>query len=198
MCLALHSDSDKNINKILEQPELIWRLIASDDPDIYEETIKENTKSGFLSKLFGKKAPNEIEIPNLDFVDGENVDDDLDKSWQGIHYCLNKTAYDAKPPMDFITLGGVVAGDIEVGYGPARLFDSKMVKEIHHCLLKISETEISANYNPEEMDKLDIYPNIWERDGDEGLEYISEYYVNLKKFISNCNNHNLGMAIYIS
>jgi hypothetical protein len=197
MCLALHSVSDANIKKILGRPELIWRLIASDDPEIYEETIKEKNRVGFFSKLFGKKATTETEIPNLSFVEGENVDDDLDKSWQGIHYCMNKTAYEAEPPMDFITVGGDVAGDIDVGYGPARLFNSETVKEIHSRLSSITEADVSANYDPEDMDKLDIYPNIWRRDGNEGLEYITEYFVNLKSFVANCASNNLGMAVYI-
>ncbi|MFC6980387.1 YfbM family protein [Microbulbifer taiwanensis] len=121
----------------------------------------------------------------------------MDKSWQGIHFCLNGTAYDAESPMDFITVGGVVAGDIEVGYGPARLFKSEIVNAIHAHLSEISEAGISANYNPQKMDKLDIYPNIWERDGDEGLEYITAYFSNLKNFVANCAKNNLGMAIYL-
>jgi hypothetical protein len=32
--------------------------------------------------------------------------------------------------MDFITAGGNPAGDVDVGYGPARLIDSKTVKKI--------------------------------------------------------------------
>ncbi len=197
MCLAINSVSDDNIKRILERPELIWRLIAPDDPEAYKETVKEKNRVGFLSKLLGKKETKEIDIPNLDFVEGENVDDDLDKSWQGIQYCMNKTAYEAESPMDFITVGGEVAGDIEVGYGPARLFSSETVKDIHLRLSNITETEVSANYDPEDMERLDIYPNIWSRDGDEGLEYITEYFINLKSFVANCANNNLGMAVYI-
>ncbi|PIE54228.1 MAG: hypothetical protein CSA35_06695 [Dethiosulfovibrio peptidovorans] len=197
MCLALHSVSDENIKKILNRPELIWRLIASDVPGIYEEAVKKINQVGFLSKLFGKKTSTDIEIPNLSFIEGENIDDDLDKSWQGIHYCLNKTAYEADAPMDFITLGGETAGNINVGYGPARLFNSETVKEIHSHLSNISEAEVAANYDPKEMDKLNIYPNIWSRDGDEGLEYIIEYYSILKNFIANCVKSNLGMVVYI-
>ncbi|MEN8170634.1 MAG: YfbM family protein [Pseudomonadota bacterium] len=198
MCIALHSVSDININKILESPPLIWRLIAADDPDIYLEAVRENTKKGFLSKWFAKSKINDaIDAPVLEFTEGENIDDDLDKSWQGIHYCLNKTEYDAEPPMDFITLGGETAGDIEVGYGPARLIDSSTVKEIEKIISNITTEQLYQNYNPSEMDKLDIYPNIWVRDGAEGFEYISEYFENLKTFIANCSKHNLGMAVYL-
>ena len=55
---------------------------------------------------------------------------DLDKAWQGIHYCLNQTEYEAEPPLNFITTGGVEAGKIDIGYGPARLFKSEEVHNI--------------------------------------------------------------------
>ena len=68
---------------------------------------------------------------------------------------------------------------------------------LYHIYIQISEAEISANYDPEKMDKLDIYPNIWSRDGEEGLEYITEYFASLKNFVANCANNSLGMAVYI-
>lgn len=164
----------------------------------YIETVKENS-GGLLAKLFGKKNPGgEIPVPDLDFVEGENIDDDLDKSWHGIHYCLNKTEYEAEPPMDFIIDGGELAGNIEVGYGPARFIDSKTIKDIHERISKISVEQLRENYNPEEMEKLDIYPNIWVRENEEGFEYIADYFETLKSFIIHCSKHNLGMAVYLS
>ena len=199
MCLALHSVSDENINRILEQPALIWRLLDPDSPEAYTDAVAVKPQNGLIAKIFGKKEATPVadDIPNLNFVEGENAEDDLDKSWQGIHYCLNKTAWEAEPPMDFIVVGGTPAGDIDVGYGPARLFKSDVVQEIDSKLAKISVEDISANYNPEEMERLDIYPSIWSEEGDEALEYITSYFVNLKSFISNCVKNNLGMTIYI-
>ena len=197
MCLVLHSVSDDNIIKILDRPELIWRLIAPDDHEVYKEAVKGMNKVGFLSKLIGKKKPAKIIVPNLHFIEGENANSDLDKSWQGIHYCLNKTACEADEPMDFITLGGAVVGNIDLGYGPARLFNSEIVKELHARLSNVSVADVAANYNPAEMDKLDIYPNIWTREGDEGQDYIAEYYEILKGFIAACSKNNLGMAVYL-
>ena len=90
MCLALRSVSNENISKILESPALIWRLIAPDDPEMYLASVSANRK-GVFSRLFGKKSSEtDQEIPELEFVEGENIEDDLDKSWQGIHNCLNK------------------------------------------------------------------------------------------------------------
>ena len=132
------------------------------------------------------------------FAEGENIEDDLDKSWQGIHFCLNETAYEAVPPMDFIIEGGENAGNIDVGIGPARLINSETVKEINKKISNISREQFYKKYNPSEMVKLGIYPNIWERDGDESFEYIWENFETLKQFVGNCSNHDVGMALYLT
>ncbi len=197
MCLALHSVSDKNIERILASPPLIWRLIAPDDPEMYLQSMPKARK-GFFAWLFGNKpAEPPPPLPSLELGTGEDVEDDLDKSWQGIHYCLNKTAFEAEPPMDFITLGGQTAGDVEVGYGPARLLDSETVTAIDEQLSRITIEQLRDNYDPREMDALDIYPNIWARDGDEGFDYIAEYFQTLKSFVAHCATHKLGMAVYL-
>tara|TARA_B100001989_G_scaffold252912_1_gene236936 strand:+ start:257 stop:847 length:591 start_codon:yes stop_codon:yes gene_type:complete len=193
--MEFYSVSDSNIERILEQPALIWRLIARDELEVYEEAVRGQNKIGFFAKLLGKKAVAPADISDLEFAEGEGIGGEIDKAWNGIHYCLNKTVDEAEPPMDFITIGGKEAGNIDVGYGPARLFSSKQVKEINACLSEISEDDFRNNYDPSDMEKLEIYPNIWERDGEEALDYISEYYNDLKSFISNCAKNNLGLAI---
>lgn len=197
MCLALHSVSDKNIGRILEFPPLIWRLLAPESPELYEEAVNSAHNQGFWAKLFAKKSAEKAPITDLEFIEGENIEEDLDKSWHGIHYCLNKTNYDATPPLDFITSGGEQAGEIDVGYGQARFFRSTTVKDIHRLINNITAEEIRASYNPSEMHKLDIYPDFWERDEETSFEYISENFELLKTFISSCVKHNLGMAVYL-
>lgn len=194
ICFAMHSLSDRNIEKVMASPALMWRLIAPDEPGMYLDEIGAGKKS-FWARLFGGKQE-DVDIPELEFIEGENVSDDLDKSWQGIHYCLNGTEYDAEPPMDFITMGGMTAGDVDVGYGPARLFDSRMVREIHERISGITGEQLHSRYDPEAMEKMDIYPNIWVSEGEEGFEYIEDYFENLKAFIADCVKHQLGMAVY--
>ena len=45
------------------------------------------------------------------------------------------------------------------------------------------------------MKRLDIYPDIWDRDGDEGFAYIAEYFGTLRSFIDGCVAHDLGMVV---
>ena len=198
MVCAYQAVSDDNLDRILAKPPLIWRLIAPDDPEIYVQTISEAAKSGFLQRAFKRTRTDEaVSVPDLNLVDGEQVDGDLDKSWHGIHFCLNGTAYEAPAPMDFITMGGQSVGDIDVGYGPARAFRANAVRELSSVLDPIGVDQLRRNYDPGKMAELDIYPDIWERDGEEGFEYIAEYYESLKQFIAHCVQHSLGMVLYI-
>ncbi len=200
MCLALHGVSDEKIERILAEPPLIWRLIAPDDPEIYAETVRPGPKRSLWRRLFSreeKPPPSPPPLPNLNLSDAEKLDDDLDKAWQGIHYCLNKTAFEAEPPMDFLTVGGEVVGDVEVGYGPARVIRSGDVERIHRLLSEIDVAALRERYDPAEMDRLDIYPNIWVRDGDDGFDYIAEHFERLKGFVAHCAGHGLGMAVYL-
>ena len=41
MCLALHSVSDQNIQKILKYPVLIWKLLAPDVPEAFDAAVQE-------------------------------------------------------------------------------------------------------------------------------------------------------------
>jgi hypothetical protein len=197
MGLALHSVSDQNIERILASPPLIWRLLARDDPEVYREFVG-NQGRGLFARLFGKGKPEPVpEVPDLELVEGENNEGDLDKSWHAIHYCLNKTNEAAEPPMDFIMDGGRTAGDIDVGFGPARLVDSGAVKEIDRRISGVTPEQLRERYDPAEMDRLEIYPGIWQRDGDEGFEYVAEYFESLKRFVDHCARHDLGMAVFL-
>jgi hypothetical protein len=198
MCLVLRSVSDTNIQKLIAYPPLVFRLIAHDEPEFYLAAVKDQTKTGFFAKLFGSKKSNApVEPTDFQLTENENFETDLDKAWQGIHYCLNKTAYEAIPPMDFLTIGGVPCGDIEIGIGPGRLFTSDIVAEIYKGISVISNEQFHSNYDPTAMDELDIYPQFWERDGEEGFEYIQGNFEFLKNFLSHCVTHKIGMLAYI-
>jgi len=84
-----------------------------------------------------------------------------------------------------------------MGYGPARLYRSNEVKEIFQALSNISEGEIRKNFNPSEMDRLQIYPDSWTDVEEEGLENLVRYFRGLKEFVSECSENDLGFATFI-
>jgi len=198
MYAQLNAVSDLNINKILATPELIGGIMFKEEPDIYWEDNEPTEKLSFLSKLLGKKPmPVEIkERPKLVLTEPENNEIDLDKAWHGIHYCLTGDIGEGTHPLGFILYGGHFVGDLDVGYGPARLFTSAETADLNTKLQDVSSDNLKANYKPEEMD--DVYPSvIWSREDEDNFEYIDQNFSELKKFIAKCVHDEVGMAISI-
>ena len=136
------------------------------------------------------------ERPKLVLTKAEQNEADLGKAWHGLHYCLTQDIGEGDHPLGFILYGGRVAGDLDVGYGPARLITSAETAEINSLLQKVSSDDLKANYEPEKMD--DVYPSvIWSRTDEDNFEYISENFVELKKFVAECVRDKLGMTICI-
>jgi hypothetical protein len=199
MLFALQTISDENISKILADPPLIWRVIAPDDPEIYLEA-RVGEQPGFLARLFGAKpVASRAELPSLAKANGEGVEIDLDKAWHGLHYLLTGTAWEGTKPLNFIVSGGAEVGDIDVGYGPARVLRSNEVGELYSALGDIDENVLRERFNPEEMMNLEIYPDIWDRnpDEDDTLDYCVEYYRDLRRFLSEAVGNSMGLVVHI-
>ena len=195
MRLALYTLSDESIRKVLADPPLILKVVAPDDPDAYGSTRRERA-GNLLQRLF-RKSPPPTELTRLELGKDEGANTDLDKAWHGIHYLLTSSDGPADPPLDFIVAGGEEVGDVEVGLGPARVFRSATVREIHEALARIDESVLRSRFNPAEMMKLSIYPDIWDRDPeeDDSFGYCLEYFKVLKDFVAQAANENLGLVL---
>ena len=106
---------------------------------------------------------------------------EVDKAWHGIHYLLAGTAEGGPEPVSLAIFGGEEFGP-EVGYGPARFLTPSQVKAVSSALSALPALELAKRFNPTDMDKKDIYPTIWVRDGDDGLNYLLENYEPLVVF----------------
>ena len=69
---------------------------------------------------------------------------DVDKAWHAIHFLLCGQPWESKPPLNFIVSGGTPVGDVDVGYGPARVFSSSELSEIVGALESISAAELKG------------------------------------------------------
>lgn len=97
MVLGLNTLSDENIEKLLSDPPLVWKVLAPDDPEIYEEVRKSKTSIGLFTKLFRKKRDVEqikFEDTSIELGVNEGADTDLDKAWHGIHYLLTGSVWE--------------------------------------------------------------------------------------------------------
>lgn len=159
MCLALCTLSDANLEQVLADPPLIWKVLAPDDPEVYARCRKERS-GGWLARLFGGRTKQDVPPAVLELAAGEVVDPDLDKAWHGIHFLLTGTAWGGTPRLNFILAGGHEVAGVEVGYGTARAFSAAEVRAIAEALAPLDVDALRTRFDPAAMMQLDIYPEI--------------------------------------
>ena len=105
---------------------------------------------------------------------------DIDKTWQGIHYLFNDSAWEGKPPARWIIYGDAplhkFMGDSDSIYylRPCQVF------KVNKFLSNFSEEEIKKIYNNKNFRNADIYPGIWDNHDEEEFEYLLHFYRQLK------------------
>jgi hypothetical protein len=123
---------------------------------------------------------------------------DVDKAWHGLHYIFAGQAGEAEGALAQAILGGEVIGE-DQGMGPARFLTPEQVKETSAALNQLTIDEFTARYKPIEMTAAEIYPEIiWERDGEEALDYLLEYFQVLTTFYHDTAVRGDGMILVIS
>lgn len=203
MYLVLYTVSDESIEKIRADPALIWKVVADDDPEAYERARSEQTRFeqpvGFFKKIFGwQQAPVTPKL-ELDLAEDEVAELDLDKAWHGLHYLLTGTAWEGEEPLNFLVKGGAEVGE-DMGYGLARALRSQQVQSLNIALQPIDEDFLRSRFNPSEMLRLGIYPEIWDRDPekDDSLGYLLSAFEELKTFVEEAAADDLGLLVFIT
>ena len=106
---------------------------------------------------------------------------DLDKSWHGLHYLLTGEAYGGPVPLSLAILGGVEFGS-EISYGAARFLTAEEVAAVGAALSSVTLDTLRQRFDPDEMEALEIYPQIWTRDDPEALDYVLQAFPDLQQF----------------
>ena len=199
MYMNLVTISDSNIQCIVEDPPLVWRIIAPEDHEVYEAERAKEFRPTLLSRMFGH-GQRERHLVNLNLSSAEGISTDLDKAWHGIHYLLTRTAWKGVYPWSFLLNGGVTIGNVDMGYGPARAFKSTETREIYSALTTCSEDELTSRFDPKNMLDEQIYPEIWGRDPeeDDSLEYLLEYFQILRGYLQQAVDSNVGILVYVA
>jgi hypothetical protein len=199
MILGIVALRDANLQRLLDDPPLVWQAIAPDNPDIYDKARAEQSKGGLLMRLLGR-ATVATSVPNLELTSEEGLTTDLDKAWHGIHYLLTGTAWEGEPPGNFLVAGGRAVGDLDVGYGPARVLTSRETRAARDLLNNIEEDELRRRFNPEDMLAKEVYPDIWAADPaeDDPLGYLVEYARTLRGFLNQAVDKGLGILMYLT
>lgn len=198
MCLGLVALSDSNIKRVLQDPPLVWQVIAPENPAPYEAARAEQAQPSLLARLFGRAKPTQS-VPELEKSAAEGFSTDLDKAWHGIHYLLTGTAWEGKHPRNFLVSGGAAVGEIDVGYGPARVLTAGQTREIRDALSALTNEDLKAMFDPQDMLDKDIYPEIWAgAEEDDPLGYLMENVQILRGFLNQAAEERLGVVVYLS
>jgi hypothetical protein len=200
MCLALVTVSDDTIEQLHADPPLVWALVSPDEPEAVATARAAAVRPGLIARLFGR-APAQAYGPNtLTLGAGEGSATDLDKAWHGIHYLLTGTAWEGTPPLNALVSGGRELAGVEVGYGAARTLTAAETRAFASALDMVSDADLRSRFAPAEMMRLEIYPDIWDRDPgeDDTLGYLLEYVKQLREYLVSAAAHDLGLLITLT
>jgi hypothetical protein len=133
-----------------------------------------------------------------DTVVSDDVHFDLDKAWHGIHFMLTGDVWGGELPLGFLLLGQPI-GDIDVGYGPARAFDSNEVRAIADALLPISPSVLRSRFEPRALGWAEVYPNQpGAAPGPHDCESLIGHYEALRTFVIETADLGAGLIVYVN
>lgn len=183
---------EAEIESLFERPSRVLKLLNGEEAEEFEGS----GGNGGIFSLFRHSEPSE---PDTWEPSGEGDELDVDKAWHGIHYLLTGTAWTGEAPVNFIVQGGREIGKVDVGYGPARALKSSEVREVAAALEALPPEELADRYDPEEMSRLEIYPEIWTRDPDEDWQsYLIDNYTELRNFVLRAAERGYGLLVYLN
>jgi hypothetical protein len=203
MYLSLASLTDATISRLHADPPLVWQLIAPDDPDAVARARGAPSRPGLLSRLLGRgrvEALPPAPAAPLVLADGEGEVLDLEKAWHGLHYLFTGTAWAGDPPLNFLVTGGREVGDEEIGFGPARTLTSSETRDVASALAALDDQQLRTRFAPSEMMRLEIYPEIWQRDPaeDDTLGYLMDYLGELRSTLASVVARGHGLLVTIT
>lgn len=116
----------------------------------------------------------------------------VDKRWHAIHYMLNRKEWSGKPPLDFIVAGGAKVGDIDLGYGPARVFTPPELAGIVAALRPITDDTLRASFTEDALEGVDMYAGFGADDVDDVIASLR----GLQQFLERGAQQRLGLIVW--
>ncbi len=122
---------------------------------------------------------------------------DLGKTWHAIHFALTGSRLGGEPPLNFLADLGTPVGDVDVGYGPARVFHSTQVRELAAALADVDPATLSSRLDSSALDAERIYPGGWGRNGTD-VQAVTETYRELRSLVLRSAEAGQGLVLYIN
>lgn len=126
---------------------------------------------------------------------GPFVDLDLEQAWHAIHFLLTGSAWDGKPPLNFVATGGKELGD---GYGSPRALSAAQVKKLSAAIDRYPTDTLLKRFDPKALSAADVYPGTWNREGEDLRGYVAGHYDKLRKFVMEAAIAKQGLIISIA
>jgi hypothetical protein len=149
-----------------------------------------------------KSDPNSVEqLIDAGYEDGNADLVGVDKAWHCLHFLFTGTLDEGDPPLDFIMRGGAEVGE-DIGYGPARAFDSSGLKRIADALDRVDRASLVARFDAGKMNELEIYPpGDWgqvDPTSDETFGYFSGAFDAVKDLARRGRTEGRGLLVWLS
>ncbi|MBV5328840.1 MAG: YfbM family protein [Chlorobium sp.] len=148
---------------------------------------------GFSQKLFGLKKETKPQRNWEPPEEGTLLD--LDKNWHLMHYLLSRTPWEGPMPQASL-MGGSEIGNVDVGYGPARLLNPRQVGEFLDYLDLLSENEFGTDVTAAELEDNEIY-GAYPEWSSEDPKVLWEYVKELKTFFSKAKATGEFVVLYL-
>jgi len=121
----------------------------------------------------------------------------LNKAWHAIHFVLTGSRLGGEAPLNFLVDEGTPVGEVDVGYGPARVLKSDQVRHIAAALARIDPDEVARRVDLKQLDQEVIYPGDWQRNGF-GVDYVVASYRAMRDLIVRVADKGNGLVLYIN
>ncbi len=121
----------------------------------------------------------------------------LNKAWHAIHFLLTGSRLGGEEPLNFLVSEGTPVGEVDVGYGPARVLTSAQVRSLATALASLGPADLARRVDLRQLDEEAIYPGNWQRDG-LGVDDVINSYQQMRELIVRLADRGLGMVLYIN
>jgi hypothetical protein len=121
----------------------------------------------------------------------------LNKAWHAIHFALTGSRLGGEEPLNFLVSEGTPIGEVDVGFGPARVLTSEQVRQLAAALARIEPDEVARRIDLRRFDQELIYPGNWQRNGI-GVDYVLTNYRDMRNLIGRLADRGEGLILYIN
>jgi hypothetical protein len=121
----------------------------------------------------------------------------LGKAWHAIHFALNGSRLGGDEPLNFLVAEGTPVGDVDVGYGPARVLTSAQVRQLAAALAAVDPDELGRRLDARALEEAAIYPGGWLGNGQD-VNAVSDNYRDMRALVLRSAAAGQGLVLYIN